>query len=237
MSRLNTFEGLLVMLLIAGPGLVPVRAQSTTATDSVTNVAKRVAQLCSAVYGDTTAKCVPVTCDAKYKKALGTWSGPFHSYIQDQSQPGHPVFRPYTGSLDYDRVGCSRNTGNGDIFIVGHSLDRYPASGKLPAKTVKNLVVVGRRTDGTEFSRVLGGDSSLEYHPVFEDEAADLLVWRAKVPAENGKPEMTYTLIDARDLNATSSTHRNVTVTVQVGPDKSPYWQGVVAYGWHQKSN
>lgn len=44
---------------------------------------------------------------------------------------------------------------------------------------------------------------------------------------------MRFTTIDGQDFNENSGHKRNVTVTMSVGPKDSPYWEEVVAKGFH----
>jgi hypothetical protein len=191
---------------------------------------------CAGAYpGSKSAACVRVACNAKYQAFLGTWSGEFHAYVRKQSSPGHAVFRPYDQSIAYSADDCLRNTGNGDVFIVGHVTNRYAAFGKLPAKTERNLLITGRHADGTPFLRTVRSEGTYDYKLAFQDQAASLSIWRLRLPAAHGQPPMAFTIVDGRDFNASSRQRRDVTITMQVGPDKTPYWRGVIAYGWHAR--
>lgn len=190
---------------------------------------------CSAAYTGTQASCLHVRCTAKYAKFLGTWKGEFHAYVRKQSSPGHAVFRLYYESVVYAADDCLRNLANGDTFIVGHEIDRYPAFGTLPSKVEKNLLITGRHADGTPYLRTVGGEGTYDYKLAFQDTAAGLSIWRLHLPAANGQPPMAFTTIDGRDVAARPTHRREVTVTMQVGPDKTPYWQGVIAYGSHTR--
>lgn len=191
---------------------------------------------CSAVHGTGHASCVHVACGAEYASFIGTWKGRFHVYLRKQSSPGHPVFRPYDESMTYAASDCLRNRANGDTFIVGHETGRYPAFGRLPAKVERTLLVTGRRADGTPYLRQVTSEGNHDYRLPFRDAAAGLSVWRLELPAANGQPPMTFTTIDQRDPAQPPTAHRrDVTVTMRVGPERSPYWQGVIVYGSHAR--
>lgn len=223
-----------VALVAAIAAAMAVNAD-TAAARPAEGAGPAAAQDCSADYGGKPATCVRVACDAKYRRFIGTWRGQFHAYVRKQSRPGHAVFRPYEESVAYAADECLRNTANGDVFIVGRESDAYPAFGKLPAKVEKNLLITGRHADGAPFLRTVRSDGAYDYRLVFRDEAATLSIWRLRLPAANGQPPMTFTAVDGRDWNASSTHRRDVTVTMQVGPDETPYWRGVIAYGWHAR--
>lgn len=194
-----------------------------------------VSRNCSADYGGKPATCVSVACDAKFESFLGTWRGKFHAYVRKQSTPGHPVFRPYDESVAYDAADCLRNAANGDVFIVGHETDHYPQFGTLPAKVEHNLLITGRHANGTPYLRTVGSEGTYDYKLAFQDKAANLSIWQLHLPAANGQPPMTFTTVDGRDWNATAAHRRDVTVSMRAGPAATPYWQGVIAYGWHAR--
>ena len=206
------------------------------ATSSPNGIATKTGVDCSAAYPGKHADCVQVACGTTYKPFLGTWHGKFHAYVREQSSPGHAVFRPYDESVAYGNEDCLRNAANGDTFIVGHETSRYPAFGKLPVKVEKDLLITGRHADGTPYLRTVRSDGIYDYRLTFQDKPAGLSIWSLRLPAANGQPPMTFTTIDMRDLDARSQPRRNVTVTMQVGSTQAPYWQGVIAYGWHVRS-
>lgn len=222
----------LIALAASGSG-ISLHAQA--ANPSTTPVTGTATQNCAAAYGGKPATCVRIACDAKYRTFLGTWRGEFHAYVRKQSSPGHAVFRPYQQSVIYGTDDCLRNTGNGDVFIVGHVTNQYTAFGKLPAKTERNLLITGRHADGTPFLRNVRSEGTYDYKLAFQDKAANLSIWRLQLAAGKGQPAMTFTIVDGRDFNAASEHRRDVTITMQVGPDETPYWQGVIAYGWHAR--
>lgn len=210
----------------AGAGAAPVAA------GRVQQPAQAVAAECASVYGKPAA-CVRVACDKRYQGFLGTWSGKFHAYVRGLSRPGHAVFRPYAESVAYAATDCLRNTGNGDVSIVGRETNRYPRFGKLPAKVEHNLLITGRHADGSPYLRSVRKEGSCDYKLVFRDVAAEMSIWRMRLSAGHGQPSMTFTTLDAGDPNAAPARRRNVTITMQIGPDSEPYWRGVLAYGWH----
>ena len=228
-------DGVGMGVLIATMGAAVCMHAGAVTLRPTGQAAAGTAQDCAADYGGKPATCVRVACDAHYHSFLGTWRGKFHAYVRQQSTPGHAVFRPYDQLVTYRVDDCLRNAANGDVFIVGHETDRYSAFGKLPAKFEKNLLITGRHADGTPFFRTVLKDGAYDFKLVFQDEAASLSIWRLHLPASNGQPEETFTTIDGRDFNASSENRRDVTVTMQVGPDKTPYWHGVFVYGWHAR--
>lgn len=223
----------LIILLAAVTGTLTQAEAAPPSTHA--NAHANTLQNCSTDYGGKSASCVRVACDAKYKTFLGSWNGKFEAFVRKQSTPGHAVFQPYAESVTYDADDCLRNPANGDVFIVGHQTDRYPAFGKLPAKISRGLLITGQHGDGTPFLRTVGGEGTYDYALVYQDKAASLSIWRLHLPASKGSPAMTFTTVDGRDFNAKSKYQRDVTVTMQVGSEKTPYWQGVIAYGWHAR--
>lgn len=217
------------MLVGVGAAAAPVPQAGSAPTDDT-------AHACVAVYGKQPATCMRVVCDAKYRTFIGTWSGKFHAYVREQSQPGRETFRPYDESVTYRPDDCLRNSTNGDVFIVGHETDSYAAFGKLPAKIERSLLVTGKHADGTPFLRTVRDEGTYDYRLAFQDAAANLSIWQLRLPAANGQPPMTFTVIDGRDFNAQSDDRRNVTITMQVGPEQTPYWKGVIEYGWHARN-
>lgn len=229
--KLSGFAAGVAIALAGAMACAPSFAAATPVHAGPANPASE----CGGAYPGKSATCVRVACDAKYRAFLGTWSGKFHAYVRKQSSPGHAVFRPYDQSIAYGANDCLRNTDNGDVFIVGHATNRYAAFGKLPAKTETNLLITGRHADGTPFLRTVRSEGTYDYKLAFQDKAASLSIWRLALPAAHGQPPMTFTIVDGRDFNAPSRHRRNVTVTMQVGPGKTPYWRGVIAYGWHAR--
>lgn len=221
----------LIVLLASGTAVHVWAAAPSTHAHGDTNIL----QNCSAAGGGESASCVRVACGAKYKTFLGTWRGRFEAYVRKQSAPGHTVFRPYAESVTYGADDCLRNTANGDIFIVGHQTDHYPAFGKLSAKISRSLLITGQHASGTPFLRTVGDDGTYDYALVYQNKAASLSIWQLHLPASKGNPEMTFATIDGRDFNTKSKYKRDVTITMQVGPSKAPYWSGVIAYGWHAR--
>ncbi len=176
-----------------------------------------------------------VPCGALYQPFLGTWSGRFWAYVRAESTSSKTVYRPYDETVIYTNDGCRRNTQTGDTFVVGNETDRYPAFGRLPAKTSHGLLITGRRADGTPFLRTADDQGTHDYSLVYRNEAAKLAIWQLRIPASAQSPEMDFTTIDAQDFKAAGGDTRDVTVTLTVGTPSSPYWQGVIAYGSHSK--
>lgn len=223
----------LIVLLVSGTATAAHARDAASHTHAHGDA--NIVQNCSAAGGGKPASCARVACDAKDKAFLGTWSGKFEAYVRKQSTPGHTVFRPYSESVTYAVGDCLRNTANGDIFIVGHQTDRYPAFGKLPTKVSRSLLITGHHAGGTPFLRTVGDDGTYDYALVYQNQAASLSIWQLHLPASKGNPEMAFTTIDGRDFNTQSKYKRDVTITMQVGPSKAPYWSGVIAYGWHAR--
>ena len=210
-----------LQLRAATPPTAPAASAPATSVD------------CSAAYG-AAASCAQVPCGPIYSTFLGTWSGQFWGYERKKSTPASTVYRPYRNTITYAESDCLKNSGNGEVFIVGHQSDDYTAFQDLPAKTEKGLLITGRKADGTPFLRTIGGEGRYDYALVYRNPAAKFAVWKLSVPAAGNNPAMTFTTIDGRDFGATGET-RDVTVTLTVGPAETPYWEGVIAYGAHTK--
>lgn len=211
------------------PTAAPVAVASRAAS------AGRAFADCSAAYGGRATSCVHIACAKPYDEFIGTWRGAFHAYVRAESTPQKPVYRPYTDSVSYSPNDCYRNTGNGDILIIGHQLDTYPAFHSLPAEARKGLLIFGRTAQGTPFMRTVGDRGSYNYALVYRNDAASLSIWRLQIPAAVGRPPMTFTTIDGRRPGAANPHTRDVQVTMSVGPETKPYWRGVIAYGTHSR--
>lgn len=199
------------------------------------HAAQRGATNCSAAYGGRTASCVHVTCNKTYRSFIGTWTGEFRAYVRELSTPQKTVYRPYTNTVTYAARDCYRNTGNGDVFIIGRQRDDYPQFRSMPAATQKGLLIFGRTASGTPFMRTVNDQGTYDYKLIYRNEAAGLSIWRLRIPASGSRPEMTFTTIDGRDLEAPRPHTRTVTVTITVGSSDTTYWRGVIAYGSHDR--
>lgn len=190
---------------------------------------------CRDAYGGKPNQCVRVPCSGSFQPFIGTWAGPFWSYMQKESAPGKPVFRPYRNVIVYTGDSCLKNSGTGETFIVGRETDDYPAFRNLPAKTEHSLLITGTKAGGELFLRTVSSEGAYDYSLVYKNSAANLAVWKLRVPGANGNPEMNFTIIDGRDFTAAESQARFVEVTLAVGPEASPFWEGPVSYGRHSK--
>ena len=189
---------------------------------------------CAEAYGGAAATCERVPCNRLYRSFLGTWTGQFWAYVRSRSTTTQSVYRPYREAMTYAATDCLKNLKTGDTFIIGHQTMHYPAFDGLSSKTAKDLIITGQAADGTPFLRVTMGRQMYDYALVYKNTAAKFAVWKLHVPASKGQPQMTYTTIDGRDF-ASRKRKRTVVVTLSVGPDDAPYWQGVIAYGSHAK--
>lgn len=183
---------------------------------------------CSEAYGGTKATCIRVVCDEKYQSFLGTWSGPFQAYVRETS-----AFRPYQNVVTYSEVDCLQNTETGDKFIIGRRTDNFPAFNGLAAKIEKALLITGKRKDGTPFLRTIDDEGTFDYQLIYQNKPANLSIWGFTVPASQNSPELRFTVIDGQDFSETSVHKRNVTVSMSVGPQTAPVWEGVVGSGYH----
>jgi hypothetical protein len=190
---------------------------------------------CSEAYGPgKAAACHVVPCDGPYAVFVGEWSGPFEEYVQGQSKPGAPVFRPYDDRITYAAHDCLINAANGDRFIIGRRTDSYPAFGALPAQTKRGLLITGRHGDGAPFLRTVDSDGINDYALVSKDAASETAVWRLDVPAANGQPALSFMINDGRDQALKPRNVRNVTIDMTVGPAERPYFHAVVTRGHHE---
>ena len=223
----------LIPMALSAALLCAIQAPAATPPTAPAPSAPTAGVDCSAVYG-AAASCAEVPCGPIYGVFLGTWSGQFWAYERKKSTQTDTVYRPYRNNVAYTQSDCLKNTGNGDVFVVGHQTDDYPAFQGLPAKTDKGLLITGRKADGTPFLRTVGAEGRYDYALVYRNPAAKFAVWQLSIPAAGGNPPMTFTTIDGRDFGAAGET-RDVTVTLTVGPADAPYWEGVIAHGSHTK--
>jgi hypothetical protein len=188
---------------------------------------------CSEAYG-ATSKCERVACDPKYQTFLGTWKGPFESYVRELSSNTEVVYRPYNNVVVYSEQDCLLNIANGDRFIIGRKTDDYPAFHDLPAKQMTGLLITGKRADGTSFLRTVDSESGVvDYALEYQNSIANISVWSFHFSGTQNNPELNFTTIDAQDFNDHDMHKRNVTVTMEVGPKSRPVWSGVVVRGYH----
>jgi hypothetical protein len=190
---------------------------------------------CSEAY-NTETRCEIVTCPEKYKSFIGTWTGPFESYVQELSSEEKTVFRPYKNTITYSEDDCLMNIENGDTFIIGRKIDTYPPYLNLPNKESTGLLITGRKTDGTPFLRTNDQENGLyDYQLVYQNKAANMSIWQLTIPAsaDSESPELQFTTIDNQDFLETSAHKRNVTVTMSIGPVNEPFWSGIIVKGFH----
>jgi hypothetical protein len=182
----------------------------------------------------TAAQAAPpaerIPCPERYKGFIGTWTGPFQAY--DQKLKG---FRPYDNTVVYTEEDCYRDPASGDTYIIGRRTDVYPAFKGQPAKTEQGQLITGLRGGQADkpFLRTIDGDGTVDYTLVYRNEASELAIWKHEEPARGNSPAMTFTAIDGRDPLEEKAHKRLVTITLTVGPDARPYWQGVVTKGTH----
>lgn len=187
---------------------------------------------CSEAY-KARATCEQVTCSEKFRSFIGTWTGPFESYSEELSTTSQSVYRPIQNTVTYEERDCLRNLRNGDVFIIGRRTDFYPAFQYLPPKTEKGLLITGRRSNGSPFLKTIGTDGNHSYKLVYQNKPANTSIWRRTIPASKDGPEMTFTIIDGQDFNEAGAHKRNVVVTLTIGVEPSPIWQGLVSTGYH----
>jgi hypothetical protein len=184
---------------------------------------------CSNAYGGKEAICERVACDEKYLSFLGTWSGPFESYIRELS-----TFRPYHNTITYAENDCLKNIYTGETFIIGRRTDFYPAFQDLAQKEMSGLMITGKKEDGTPFLRTVDEENGLlEYKLDHKDEAKNLSVWTLAMSATKESPEMKFTITDGQDFTEPSIHTRNVSVNLSIGPSNGPYWEGLIIKGYH----
>lgn len=189
---------------------------------------------CSEAYGKP-AQCERTSCNEKYKTFIGKWSGPFQSYSQELSTQSNTVFRPFQNEVTYTESDCLKNISNGDTFIIGRRTDVYPAFQGLPSKVSKGMLITGRKADGSPFLKTSDEEGFNEYSLIYQNNVANLSIWELTVPASSdGKsPEMRFTTVDGQDFLEDGSHKRNVTVTMSLGPIKTPFWEAVIVKGFH----
>jgi len=191
---------------------------------------------CSEVFGKPSA-CKVIRCSDRHQKFIGTWQGPFSSYSRELSNESNSIFRPFNNTVTYSEEDCLENVENGDSFIMGRRTDVYPEFEGLPGKTVKGLLVTGRKKDGTLFLRTVDEENGIcDFKLEYRNLLAGMTVWSFVVPESDFSPAMRFTTIDAQDQTMASELRMNVTVTMSIGPADAPYWEGVVTKGYHALS-
>jgi hypothetical protein len=227
MRNLHSLLGAMFLAMFAAPGVIAAPPAGTSTSAATVD--------CAAAYGAGGSACQPVPCPAAYLEMLGTWSGQFQAYVRELSRPGSPVFRPYDDAVTYDAADCLRNSERAETLIIGHRRDQYPGFRDLPAKLHEGLMIMVTRADGTRLLRTVDHGQLTEFALSYSNPAAQMSVWTAHLAPDAGRPPMTVTTIDARDLDAVSAHTRRVVVTMTVGPDSEPLWSGVVAHGAHTR--
>lgn len=191
---------------------------------------------CSEAYGGNVARCERVTCEATYQAFVGVWKGPFQAYVKELSKDDKPVFRPYENTTSYAATDCLKNATSGESFVIGRMTDVYPAFSGLPARTGHGLLITGKSRDGSPFLRIIGDKKDVSsYRLAYQNRAASLAIWTLTVAAHDHAPEMEFATVDGRDFTATGGERRNVTITMRVGPKDHPFFDGVVASGFHTR--
>jgi hypothetical protein len=177
-----------------------------------------------------------VSVPAPFTRLIGVWEGPFRAYDLSIN-----AFRPYTDRLVFFADACFKVTsasGTGDILLVGTLSDAYPefrtpTGTVLPAKSENGFLIYGLKAGDPNqvFIRtVRGGSTTTDYVPEYALEAARVFVYRAVVPAEGGQPQLTFHIFGAQDPMADDDS-RYFAITLTVGPDDSPFWQGIIVGG------
>lgn len=200
---------------------------------------------CSEAYGGKSARCYSIACPSLYDEFIGTWDGPFESYVRELSTSEN-VYRPFTNTVSYSASDCLQEAESKDSFIIGRRKDVYPTFRELAAKSEEGLLITGRHPDGTPFLRTVDDEGFNEYTRIAKEEGSDLSLWELAVSATSHpcptseqpekvcqQPEMSFHLRDEQDPAA--ATTRNVSIVMTVGPESQPYWSGVIVKGHHTK--
>jgi len=185
---------------------------------------------CSNAYNGQAATCTQVECSEKFKSFLGTWIGPMETFDKERN-----AFRPYTNKVTYDRSDCLKNAANGEVFIVGHRTDVYPAvlgpdgATIRPAETKTGLLITGTDALGRKFLRTVDSDNGMiNYEHVFSDEASETAIWRYNWPGNATSAPMVFTIIDGRDMTEPAVHKRLVTFSLA-----GPGWSAIGSKGYH----
>lgn len=228
------------------------RAGTTDTTDSTDTTDTTVADAdfdCRGAFADEpAARCRRIECPERYASFVGTWTGPFEAYVRELSNQETAVYRPYDNTVTYEAADCRQREDSGDVFIVGHQTDVYPAFKGLEGHTETSLLITGRHADGTRFLRTVGGEGTHDYQLVEQDESRGLSHWRLEIPAQTqpcpttedpdavcqASPPMTFDLLDSDSEGTQPGVRsRDVTITMIVGSPEQPFWQGTLVRGHH----
>ncbi|MCD4739491.1 MAG: hypothetical protein K8R89_09590 [Anaerolineae bacterium] len=74
-----------------------------------------------------------------------------------------------------------------------------------------------------------------DYDKIFTEPIVEMSVWKYIYPAEENQPQMTFTITDFRNLLSSPINKRFVFISMIVGPDEKPYWEGIITKGYHTK--
>ena len=190
---------------------------------------------CSEAYGEKpgTIFCERISCPEKYASFIGTWEGPLEAYDNNLKS-----FRPYQNTVTYTENDCYKNPKTGDVFIIGRVKDIYDEYKGQPQKVVNSLLITGLNQGDTQkpFLKTIDAENGvIEYKKVFTDIPTELSIWKYTHPAKEKQPEMTFTIMDGRDINETKINKRIIAISLLVGTEKNPYWQGIIVKGFHSK--
>lgn len=177
-------------------------------------------------------ECTLVTCPEIYADFKGVWSGEFQSYDRTIN-----AFRPFQNKVIYEGT-CYKDVKTGDLFIVGIKIDVYPEFQGLPSKVDTSLMITGLSGDNsTPFLRTIDKENGLtNYTKVFEDRSSQMSIWEYSMDKKENQPEMKFRIIDFRNLSNLTQNERCVYISLKVGPQEQPYWEGLVVKGSHSKS-
>jgi hypothetical protein len=183
---------------------------------------------------DKSINCKIVECPDIYKSFKGTWTGTFQSYDQKIK-----AFRPFKNKVIYDGR-CYKNIKNGEIFVVGIKIDIYPEYMGLPSKTDTSMLITGMtgESDPKPFLRTIDKEDGLiEYQKVFEDKSSEMSIWEYDVEKKDNQPEMRFRIIDFRNLSNETKVERFVSISMRIGTQDNPYWEGLIVKGSHTRNN
>lgn len=216
------------LLLMAACGTSPSALESAPKQTQEANGAEKPnSRDCSEAYGGQAASCKVVECLPQYKEFIGTWKGPFEAYDQELQ-----AFRPYENEITYSTVDCLENIDNGDVFIIGRRTDTYPEFRGKASVVKTGLLITGVDAARKPFLKTKDDEGVYSYNLQYKSNAASMSVWSLTVHPDNSDP-MTFTTVDGRDWTAPEAHKRNVVVTMSLGPQESPVWEGVIVRGYH----
>lgn len=174
-----------------------------------------------------------VECPKAYQGFKGVWAGDFQSYDQKTK-----AFRPFRNRVTYDGR-CYANLKTGEIFVVGQRIDTYPEFKGLPSKIDTSMLITGTTAgkDSKPFLRTIDKENGLiEYQKVFEDKPSEMSIWEYQIDQKENQPAMKFRLIDFRNLLNEGRNERLVSISLRIGNQDNPYWEGIVVKGSHVKS-